>query len=47
VLRRIMPLCISSLIKNLTLDMAASSHTAASLGFLGLGAARRCPNGAR
>lgn len=38
VLRHIMPLCISSLIIRVTLDMAGIIPTAAGLGFLGLGA---------
>lgn len=38
VLRHIMPLCISSLIIRVTLDMAGIILTAAGLGFLGLGA---------
>lgn len=38
VLRHIMPLCISSLIIRVTLDMAGTILTAAGLGFLGLGA---------
>ncbi|MEQ1953772.1 nickel transporter permease [Mesorhizobium sp. CN2-181] len=38
VLRHIMPLCISSLIVRVTLDMAGIIITAAGLGFLGLGA---------
>ncbi len=38
VLRHIMPLCISSLIVRVTLDMAGIIVTAAGLGFLGLGA---------
>jgi len=38
VLRHIMPLCISSLIVRVTLDMAGIILTAAGLGFLGLGA---------
>jgi peptide/nickel transport system permease protein len=36
--RHIMPLCLSSLIVRLTLDMAGIILTAAGLGFLGLGA---------
>jgi peptide/nickel transport system permease protein len=38
VLRHIMPLCLSSLIVRVTLDMAGIIITAAGLGFLGLGA---------
>ena len=38
VLRHIVPLCISSLIVRVTLDMAGIILTAAGLGFLGLGA---------
>ena len=38
VLRHIMPLCISSVIVRVTLDMAGIILTAAGLGFLGLGA---------
>ncbi|TCL72886.1 ABC transporter permease [Rhizobium sp. BK251] len=38
VFRHIMPLCISSLIVRVTLDMAGIILTAAGLGFLGLGA---------
>ncbi|WP_037077521.1 ABC transporter permease [Neorhizobium vignae] len=38
VLRHVMPLCISSLIVRVTLDMAGIILTAAGLGFLGLGA---------
>ena len=38
VLRHIMPLCLSSLIVRVTLDMAGIILTAAGLGFLGLGA---------
>ncbi|TPN89583.1 ABC transporter permease [Mesorhizobium sp. CU2] len=38
VLRHIMPMCISSLIIRVTLDMAGIILTAAGLGFLGLGA---------
>ncbi|KQZ15360.1 D-ala-D-ala transporter subunit [Mesorhizobium sp. Root554] len=38
VLRHIMPLCISSLIVRVTLDMAGIILTAAGLGFVGLGA---------
>lgn len=38
VLRHIMPLCLSSLIIRVTLDMAGIILTAAGLGFLGLGA---------
>ena len=36
--RHVMPLCISSLIVRVTLDMAGIILTAAGLGFLGLGA---------
>ncbi|MEO8686011.1 MAG: ABC transporter permease, partial [Devosia sp.] len=38
IIRHIMPLCISSLIVRVTLDMAGIILTAAGLGFLGLGA---------
>jgi peptide/nickel transport system permease protein len=38
VMRHIMPLCLSSLIVRVTLDMAGIILTAAGLGFLGLGA---------
>ncbi len=38
IVRHIMPLCISSLIVRVTLDMAGIILTAAGLGFLGLGA---------
>ena len=38
VLRHIMPMCLSSLIVRVTLDMAGIILTAAGLGFLGLGA---------
>src|SRR5690606_26730207 len=38
VLRRFMPLCTSSLIVRVTLDLAGIILTAAGLGFLGLGA---------
>ncbi len=38
ILRHIMPLCLSSLIVRVTLDMAGIILTAAGLGFLGLGA---------
>ncbi|MCF8503197.1 MAG: ABC transporter permease, partial [Rhodospirillum sp.] len=38
VVRHIMPLCLSSLIVRVTLDMAGIILTAAGLGFLGLGA---------
>lgn len=38
VLRHVMPLCMSSLIVRVTLDMAGIIITAAGLGFLGLGA---------
>jgi peptide/nickel transport system permease protein len=38
VLRHIMPLCLSSVIVRVTLDMAGIILTAAGLGFLGLGA---------
>ncbi|MCS5606035.1 MAG: ABC transporter permease, partial [Alphaproteobacteria bacterium] len=38
ILRHIMPLCLSSVIVRLTLDMAGIILTAAGLGFLGLGA---------
>lgn len=38
VVRHIMPLCVSSLIVRVTLDMAGIIITAAGLGFLGLGA---------
>ena len=43
VLRHIMPLCISSLIIRVTLDMAGIILTAAGLGFLGLGAQPPAP----
>jgi peptide/nickel transport system permease protein len=38
VLRHVMPMCVSSLIVRVTLDMAGIILTAAGLGFLGLGA---------
>ena len=38
ILRHIMPLCLSSVIVRVTLDMAGIILTAAGLGFLGLGA---------
>ena len=38
VLKHVMPLCLSSLIVRVTLDMAGIILTAAGLGFLGLGA---------
>ncbi len=38
VIRHIMPMCLSSLIVRVTLDMAGIILTAAGLGFLGLGA---------
>ena len=38
VLRHVMPLCVSSVIVRVTLDMAGIILTAAGLGFLGLGA---------
>ena len=38
ILRHIMPLCLSSTIVRVTLDMAGIILTAAGLGFLGLGA---------
>ena len=38
VVRHIMPMCLSSLIVRVTLDMAGIILTAAGLGFLGLGA---------
>ena len=38
VLRHVMPMCLSSLIVRVTLDMAGIIPTAAGLGFLGLGA---------
>ena len=41
-----MPLCLSSVIVRLTLDMAGIILTAAGLGFLGLARNRRRPNGA-
>ena len=47
VLRHVMPLCISSLIVRVTLDMAGIIIIAAGLGFLGLGASRPCRNGGR
>ena len=37
-MRHIVPLCLSSVIVRLTLDMAGIILTAAGLGFLGLGA---------
>ncbi len=37
-LRHIMPLCVPSLIVHVTLDMSSIIITAASLGFLGMGA---------
>jgi peptide/nickel transport system permease protein len=37
-LRHVMPLCLSSVIIRVTLDMAGIIITAAGLGFLGLGA---------
>ncbi|TIL62011.1 MAG: ABC transporter permease, partial [Mesorhizobium sp.] len=47
VLRHIMPLCISSLIIRVTLDMAGIILTAAGLGFLGLGAQPPMPSWGR
>lgn len=47
IVRHVMPLCISSLIVRVTLDMAGIILTAAGLGFLGLGRSRRCRNGVR
>ncbi|TCV93039.1 ABC transporter permease [Biostraticola tofi] len=38
ILRHVMPLCVPSLIVRITLDMSAIIITAASLGFLGMGA---------
>jgi peptide/nickel transport system permease protein len=38
ILRHVVPLCISSVIVRVTLDMAGIILTAAGLGFLGLGA---------
>ena len=43
----VVPLCLSSVIVRLTLDMAGIILTAAGLGFLGLGAQPPCPNGGR
>jgi peptide/nickel transport system permease protein len=43
VFRQIMPLCLSSLIVRMTLDMAGIILTAAGLGFLGLGAQPPAP----
>jgi peptide/nickel transport system permease protein len=43
VLRHIMPLCLSSVIVRVTLDMAGIILTAAGLGFLGLGAQPPAP----
>lgn len=43
ILRHVMPLCVSSLIIRLTLDMAGIIITAAGLGFLGLGAQPPAP----
>jgi len=43
VLRHILPLCLSSVIVRLTLDMAGIILTAAGLGFLGLGAQPPAP----
>ena len=43
VLRHIMPLCVSSVIVRVTLDMAGIILTAAGLGFLGLGAQPPAP----
>src|SRR5450830_1729676 len=43
VLRHIMPLCVSSVIVRVTLDMAGIILTAAGLGFLGLGAQHPMP----
>ena len=43
--RHVMPLCISSVIVRLTLDMAGIILTAAGLGFLGLGAQPPTPEG--
>jgi peptide/nickel transport system permease protein len=43
VLRQIMPLCLSSMIVRMTLDMAGIILTAAGLGFLGLGAQPPAP----
>ncbi len=38
ILRHIMPLCVPSVIVRITLDMSSIIITAASLGFLGMGA---------
>ena len=43
VIRHIMPMCLSSLIVRVTLDMAGIILTAAGLGFLGLGAQAPLP----
>jgi peptide/nickel transport system permease protein len=43
VLRQVMPLCLSSVIVRMTLDMAGIILTAAGLGFLGLGAQPPAP----
>jgi peptide/nickel transport system permease protein len=47
VLRHIMPMCVSSVIVRVTLDMAGIILTAAGLGFLGLGAQPPMPEWAR
>jgi peptide/nickel transport system permease protein len=43
----VVPLCLSSVIVRLTLDMAGIILTAAGLGFLGLGAQPPLPSGGR
>src|SRR5262249_17530666 len=45
VLGHVIPLCLSSVIVRLTLDMAGIILTAAGLGFLGLGAQPPSPEG--
>jgi peptide/nickel transport system permease protein len=47
IVRHIMPLCLSSLIVRVTLDMAGIILTAAGLGFLGLGAQPPLPEWGR
>jgi peptide/nickel transport system permease protein len=47
VLRHIVPLCLSSVIIRVTLDMAGIILTAAGLGFLGLGAQSPLPEWGR
>lgn len=47
VLRHVMPMCVSSLIVRVTLDMAGIILTAAGLGFLGLGAQPPLPEWGR